>query len=227
MQEKHKKNWVLRIASLALVFTLMSTCLLGSTLAKYITQGSGSDTARVAKWGVKITSGESLFDTKYKTDDNTSADTGTYSVISSSSDKVLAPGTSGTAAAFTVSGTPEVACTVDISNATLTYSDAWTAVVGSYRPILWTLKMTDSSGNTETIAETSVVADLITALKDCSADYAPNTSLNQTYTISWAWPFSSTGNVNDTSDTALGDAAAVGADLKVNLNFTVNVTQID
>jgi len=47
--DKQKKNKVLRVASLALVLTLITTCLSAYTLAKYTTSVSGTDTARVAK----------------------------------------------------------------------------------------------------------------------------------------------------------------------------------
>jgi len=47
---KQKKNKVLRVASLALVLTLITTCLLANTLAKYTKTLSGYDSARVAKF---------------------------------------------------------------------------------------------------------------------------------------------------------------------------------
>ena len=49
-----KKNKIMRIASVLLVAVLMSTCAISGTFAKYVTEGSSDDTARVAKWGVTI-----------------------------------------------------------------------------------------------------------------------------------------------------------------------------
>ncbi len=49
-----KKNKMLRMASALLVLTLLTTCIIGGTFAKYTTSGTATDTARVAKWGVKV-----------------------------------------------------------------------------------------------------------------------------------------------------------------------------
>jgi hypothetical protein len=110
---KTKKNWVLRVAMLALALTLISTCLLSGTLAKYVSTGTGKDSARVAKWGVEITSNKALFDTEYNADDSAYG-AANLSVQSSNGDNLVAPGTEGTAAAFSITGKPEVACNVTV-----------------------------------------------------------------------------------------------------------------
>ena len=46
-----KKNRMLRLASALLILTLLTTSVIGGTFAKYVSTGSVSDTARVAKWG--------------------------------------------------------------------------------------------------------------------------------------------------------------------------------
>ena len=61
-----KKNRMMRLASILLVATLMSTCTISGTFAKYVTTASGSDTARVAKWGVTVTANGALFDHVYE-----------------------------------------------------------------------------------------------------------------------------------------------------------------
>ena len=55
-----KKNRFIKLASGLLVLCLMTTCVIGATLAKYTTAGSGADTARVAKWGVTVSASGSL-----------------------------------------------------------------------------------------------------------------------------------------------------------------------
>ena len=45
-----KKNHAARLGALALSLTLVSTCLMGGTLAKYTTTVTGTATATVAKW---------------------------------------------------------------------------------------------------------------------------------------------------------------------------------
>ena len=110
-----KKNTVMRVLSLILVLTLMSTCAISSTFAKYVTKAEGEDQARVAKWGVLVSVNGGAFADKYKTSDASYKEAGgEYSVVSSvEGEKVVAPGTSAKEANMalvaTVKGTPEVA----------------------------------------------------------------------------------------------------------------------
>ncbi len=110
-----KKNTVMRVLSLILVLTLMSTCAISSTFAKYVTKAEGEDQARVAKWGVVVTVEGGAFADKYKTADEAYKNAeGEYSVMSAvEGEQVVAPGTSAKEADMalvaTVKGTPEVA----------------------------------------------------------------------------------------------------------------------
>jgi len=124
---KQKKNKVLRVASLALVLTLITTCLLANTLAKYTKTLSGYDSARVAKFEFEAaietyredgSTGDAtdltgagaeidLFATAYTSKFGTPA-TPVTTVESGNSDKVVAPGVYG-AFEFAVSGESEVA----------------------------------------------------------------------------------------------------------------------
>ena len=159
--QKTKKNWTLRMAVLALAFTLVSTCLLGGTLAKYITTGSGSDSARVAKWGVEVNAGGSLFATTYPIL-TTNPAVGTLSVVTNPTGdgmKLVAPGTGSTQIAgtdlnFGITGTPEVACTITISTAGSTFTGwdydldalanggANTGTPDYYEPVKWSINGT-------------------------------------------------------------------------------------
>ena len=133
-----KKNWTMRVALLIVALTLITSCFVGGTFAKYVTGASYEDTARVAKFGVLLTiDGDSGFADKYATDDTTY--TGEYSVISAVvNEKVVAPGTpaglktetsetevsqdnnraeatdENKALTFGISGTPEVAVRINI-----------------------------------------------------------------------------------------------------------------
>ncbi|MBR5453250.1 MAG: hypothetical protein IKV54_04145, partial [Clostridia bacterium] len=120
-----RKNKVMRVASALLVAVLLSTCAISGTFAKYVTSDSGTDSARVAKFGV-VVEAESfgMFETNYTTDDSEATFTGGYSVSSAGTDKVLAPGTSGEFADISITGTPEVAVNVAIE-ADVTVSDNW------------------------------------------------------------------------------------------------------
>ena len=130
-----RKNKMMRLASALLVAVLLTTCAISGTFAKYVTTESGSDTARVAKWGVSITATGETFAESY-------GDT----VVSSETDvNVVAPGTSGSLAAITLAGSPEVAVVVNY-DATLTL-DGW-AVPGDdfYCPIVIDVYGTKISG---------------------------------------------------------------------------------
>jgi len=110
-----KKNTVMRVFALILVLTLMSTCAISSTFAKYVTRAQGEDVARVAKWGVVVSVDGGAFADKYAATDKAYLDDGgEYSVVSSvEGEQVVAPGTSAKEADMalvaTVKGTPEVA----------------------------------------------------------------------------------------------------------------------
>ena len=121
-----KKNKMLRIASILLVVTLLSTCVISGTFAKYVTKAEGEDQARVAKWGVLVTvEGGAFADTYAAEDEYYLAAEGVYSVVANNTefdengnitkhgDNLVAPGTSSAQIegdlVATVKGTPEVA----------------------------------------------------------------------------------------------------------------------
>lgn len=110
-----KKNRTWRAAALLLALTLVTSCFVGGTFAKYTTTGEATDTARVAKFGVTVEAGGSLFGKSYIAvgdggNGNTPGTDASLTVKSSSEDNVLAPGTKSSAEGLTinVTGTPEV-----------------------------------------------------------------------------------------------------------------------
>lgn len=222
-----KKNKFMKLASGLLVLCLMTTCVIGATLAKYVTQGSGMDTARVAKWGVQVTGTAETFAKEYaKTDDAFTV--ATNSVVST--EKVVAPGTSGSMAAFTITGTPEVAVNVKFEG-TLELGDKWVDSASAY---YCPLEITVSGTTTATFKGTDYdSADLFeTAVNAEIAKYSKNYEANKDLStigadapvISWEWAFD--GN-DDVKDTYLGDQAAAGNAAEISLDVTVTVTQID
>ncbi len=110
-----KKNRIMRVFSVLLALTLISTCAISGTFAKYVTKAEGEDQARVAKWGVLVSVDGNAFADKYAaTDEAYLEDGGEYSVVSSvEGEQVVAPGTSseevGANLVGSVTGTPEVA----------------------------------------------------------------------------------------------------------------------
>ena len=235
-----KKNWTLRAAVLMLALVLITSCFVGGTFAKYVTSGSGTDSARVAKFGVTVTASGDLFAKEYATDDQTVVGTIAKSVIST--DKVVAPGTesNGDFVAATVTGTPEVAVRVSYKLDTATLQlENWKDGDGQfYCPLVFKVKTPD--GNTvisgmEFQTAEAMKAALVNAVAAYTRDYAPGTDLSgkaaDTLAISWEWPFE-TGTdadkpANNVKDTFLGDEAAAGRAATVSLTLATTVTQID
>ena len=146
-----RNSKLMRASGILLVLTLITSCFVGVTFAKYVSEDEITDKARVAKWGVTVTaidakttvegekgdSGEPLqestFLTSYKKGDSNVQQTEngadmSYTVVSSlgligdpGEDAVLAPGTSGEFSGITISGEPEVAVEI-VTDAEVTLS---------------------------------------------------------------------------------------------------------
>lgn len=244
-----KKHWTLRAAGLLFALVLITSCFVGGTFAKYVKSVSGTQIARVARFGVELTAADdTAFNTTYATDA-----AGLSSVISSDGHKVVAPGTGeDDTVTLSITGKPEVAVHVelamkeeeimDVFLKNGTYPDLTTAdpddefnLAKPYHPVVFTLKKNDNVERTGTISEIS--AHLATLSKDC----APGTNLSTefgTYTLSWKWAFEDADIVNkDQADTLLGALAAKqsafpydpGTDYHTGISFTLTatVTQID
>ena len=232
-----RNNRMMRAASALLVAVLLTTSTISGTFAKYVTTESGSDSARVAKWGVVIDADSfGMFATDYETDDDKATFTGKYSVSSAADDKgerddVLAPGTEGSFADIAITGTPEVAVDVAIA-ATVEVSDNWIVAGDFYCPVVVTVGEEEISG-LDYDSATAFAAAIKAEIDGKSAQYAPNTDLADTYDdtnldLAWAWAFEGAANSEQTDekDTDLGDKA-VAADLTISIGVVITVTQID
>ena len=112
---KSRKTGTLHVAGGLLVLVMITSCFVGSTFAKYTVGGTGSDTARVAKFGVEVSVSGEAFKTRYDTDDTSTSITTTVAA-SNGRDKLAAPGTrDSNAVTFSITGTPEVAVQVQVS----------------------------------------------------------------------------------------------------------------
>lgn len=210
-----KKNKIMRLASALLVLTLMTTCAISSTFAKYTTSASGTDSARVAKWGFTPT-----------TITLTDLFKNTYDATVQGATDVIAPGTKGEAKfGFNYGGAdgidaPEVAYTFKVDTTGSNCADD----IKNNTNIQWKL----DTGDWGTWDE------LITAIEALDGNkpgdkYEPNTlpaafnaaGANE-HTVSWQWKFDE--NSNDVADTAMGNKAALD---QVNLKITVTATQVD
>lgn len=219
-----KKNKMMRIASVLLVAVILTTCAISGTFAKYVTSGNGTDTARVAKFGVTVSGTADTFKETYAKD-NTGFTLAANTVVST--EDVVAPGTSGSMVAFTITGTPEVAVRVAFTG-TLELGDKWVDAGSAYYcPIEVTVGDTTFKGTAYASAnefEAAVNAKIATYTNDYVAGTDLSTIDGDAPAISWKWAFE--GNI-DVKDTYLGDQAAVGNAATISLDVTATVTQID
>ena len=229
-----KKNRAMRIAALLLVLTMMTSCFVGGTFAKYVTAGTtNAQTAKVAKWDVVITPNGTLFSKTYATDD-TSTYTGANSVETTETWNVIAPGTTKTMTDIVLAGAPEVAYKVTYT-AELTLTN-WLAKdgVAEYCPIIFTVEgdtygipahlPTGTVLTHECTDITDLIAQVKAAINGTPIVCGPNESLSAVNVpnVSWSWPFENT-TANNENDTALGKAVAAEISLKID----VNVEQVD
>lgn len=225
-----KKTKLMRAALLLLVLTLITSCFVGGTFAKYVTKGDSTDTARVAKWGVTVEATGKTFAHEYTKDDQNAAPGMSKSVVSRTDDMVVAPGTSGSMATVKLSGTPEVAVSV---NYTADFKvKGWTVKDGDnetfYCPLEITVGKTTIKGAAYPNDQTGFEKAVNDAIAGCSKNYVANTTLadkeaDDSLAVSWKWEF----NGDDVKDTALGDLAAKDKAPTVTLAITTTVTQID
>ena len=211
-----KKNYMMRLAAVLLVLVLLSTCVISGTFAKYVTTGNASDTAQVAKWGVKITA-EAWADDNLEENLSTAED---HIVVSASSD-LLAPGTGINFASINITGTPEVAVKVTYA-ATLTL-EGWTVDSSDYMPVAFKVNGVEYKAATMEALKTAVEQAIASYSKEYAAGTDLSTKTADELTVSCYWAF--TGD--DVKDTALGNAAAEGNPAKIKLDITCTVTQID
>lgn len=217
-----KKTKLMRAALLLLVLTLITSCFVGGTFAKYTTSAEGSDTARVAKWGVVITAHGETFAKTYATDTENVAGTIANSVVSA--DKVIAPGTKGNMVGMTITGTPEVA--VNVSYAANFKVKGWTVDDKFYCPLQIKVGSTMIDGatfNNAAAFENAVNTEISTYSKNYAAGTDLSTASVTTPSVSWEWPFS-VNEADDANDTALGNLETAPT---VSLEVTTTVDQIN
>lgn len=226
---KKKGNKFLKASVPLLMLTLVTSCFVGGTFAKYVTTADATETARVAKWGITAEVKGNLFKLRYNSDtDGYSGDT----VETSDSSMVVAPGTDGEFGGITLSGTPEVAVKINTESHFGLGGD-WVDKDGNdYCPIDITINgvtknYTDFNYNVEAFEQW--VNENIQKVFSCEADPGDDLSvIFGTKKVSWKWSYE--GN-DDEKDTYLGDIAAGKIDGKsaptITFGINTTVTQID
>lgn len=232
------KNKFMRIAAVMLMLCLVTTCAISGTFAKYTTEASGEDTARVAYWGW---TGTTL------TIDELFADTYDNVTTSVTNENLIAPGTTNSET-FTITYTdgkansgadieaPEVAYKFVVS----TTGSVCDATIQSNTNIKWSLICKETGVADNAIVNEGTWTQLLSAIDALSqatvnANALPGSFDNgQVYEVKWVWDFedaddAGTTDKNETAiqdkiDTDMGNAADL-ADVKIVIS--ISATQID
>ena len=209
-----KKNKSMRVASLLLALVLVTTCFVGATFAKYVSEASAEDTVVVAKWSFKVNGTEiavtgdapeldfNLFDTIKDSDGTAESDVASGKI---------APGTSGSFS-FSVENSSEVTAdyTIAFKQTQANMPSGYTAPIKFY---------SDAACKNELQATEGVYTLQGGQLTSGSSATAQ--------TVYWQWAYS-TGAAADKIDTAIGIAAQTGSAVpSVTINTTVTATQVD
>ena len=220
-----KKNRMMRAASALLVAVLMTTCTISGTFAKYTTKATGTDTARVAKFGVVITANGETFAKTYDAVDADDAKT----VVSS--DKVVAPGTEGTMASMTLTGTPEVDVQVTYVG-TLDLGDKWVDKDDHYYcPLVIKVNTTTINGMDCTDAddfESKVKAaiDGYSKSYDAGTDLSSDAVKGESLAVSWAWAFETGADADAKAANNIKDTYLAAQAAGITLTVETTVTQV-
>lgn len=192
-----------RLAATAVALTLISTSLMGGTLAKYTTEVSGTGTADVAVWKVEFKEGTTEWGSTAANNTFTLADTATNASTNHAANKV-APGSTGSFVLHIDGTGTEVAFdyTIKIDTTNLkTVTNSKAIPIKFYSDASFTTEI-PSTGFTGTVA----VADA-TKKKD--------------QTIYWKWV-----TANDAGDTEVGtDAGSANDAGKGTFKVTMTATQ--
>lgn len=229
-----KKNKLFLLGLFVVFAAVLSLSLVSNTFAKYVSSDSGSDTARVAKWGVTVDviGAENAFGKKYN---NTIEAEGTKVV---SAVDVLAPGTNGTLGQINIDGQPEVMVDVNVS-LTITLTN-WVVDHDNdnnestpetfYCPIIFKAVGGATVDGRVYVGDADGLKAAIEALvTDSAINVAAGTDLSTAYdvTVTWEWAFGPSGNQTDIADTALGNAATTMNAPTITAAWSASVTQVD
>ena len=250
-----RTNKTIKAAALMLALTLITSCFVGGTFAKYVTSDNAEDCAQVARWGVNFYLHKleelDLFTTSYESENDIQSSSVS---VKTETDKLVAPGTYGHTISFGVTHqknkAPEVSylVTFDITDGyksvKLTQGTGDSAV--SYEPIWWTVNL----GGTD--IDTNSIGAAVDAIEAYKFYYDVDTGLYYEFidgawettgennapciNISWAWWFEDDYNESTCShyDTILGDVAAgldapegVTVNTEISIELTATATQLD
>lgn len=177
-----KRSNLARLGVLVLALTLITTCLVGGTLARYVTEVVGSAKAVVAKWAFDAKNSDQSISTKNFVIDLGSTTNRTTYPTTDVKEGVIAPGTTGSFDILLVGTGSEVGIDYTVKLAAKTGSDPLPDdMVFSFDPI------TDQN----TGVKLASLADETGTIDYSAADKA----MEETITVYWSWAF----DANDTT----------------------------
>lgn len=199
-----KKNIAMRVASLVLMCTIVTSCFVSSTFAKYTSSIDATGTATVAKWDLSV-NGTDVIGTETKPTFDLFAtinDTKGGADETDVADKKIAPGTQGSFN-FKIKNTSEVS---------MSYTVTCTMTNSNSIPI----KFSDDGGATwtDSIDDINVSGNIL---------YTDANKEVTTGDILWKWDFEVNDSQN-TSDTALGSMSTAP---QITLTAKIVAEQID
>lgn len=197
---RKRSSMMVRLVAVLAVVMMFTMCFVGGTFAKYTSSATGTDSATVAKWDIKVggtniaTNDTFTFDL-FKTikDSNGTADETDMSPVDGT---IIAPGTRGSF---------DIVIKND-SQVNATYAIDYTVTNTNNIPVKFSVDGTNWFDDINYLDVRSV---------------AINMGATATVTVQWMWEFERIDG--DTQDTTLGSAAT--ATLKV--EAAVTATQVD
>lgn len=201
-----KNNKTVKFMALVLFVTILAIILVSGTYAKYTTSATGSDTATVAKWSIKL-GNEDIAKSTEKTftidlfSTITNTDGSEEKNVKKTDGTLIAPGTMGS---FTL------ASLKNESEVNAKYSVTYTLANESGVPLEFTTNKDD---------ESSWKSDF-TAINVSNESLATDATAT-TATVYWRWAFTK-DTARDTSDTTLGTTTPT-----VTLTAKIDVEQAD
>ncbi len=194
---------MVRLVAVLAVTMMFTMCFVGGTFAKYTSSGTGTDTATVAKWDIRVNGSEIATSNTFTFDlfqtitdsDLTSAETD----IAPADGSIIAPGTSGK---FSIA-------IQNLSQVNATYAIDYTVTNDGNIPVEFSTNGTHWKTNINDLDVTNVAIGLGT---------------DTTVTVQWRWRFEADSvTEGDNADTTLGKDGT--ATLEVSAKVTA--TQVD
>lgn len=178
-----KGSKIVRLGVLALTLTMVSTCLMGGTMARYVTEVTGTASASVAAWKFNVNDATSEKPTFTDIELGSTANRASYNA-EDIADDVIAPGTKGSFEII-VDGTG--------SEVGVDYTVKIAAATGTTLPNDLTFKVDDTAY--------TLGSDVSGTIDYSTTDNA----MKKTLKVTWEWAFGE-GDDKDSNDNTYADA---------------------